>query len=252
MAGGLRVGAGLPPALQHEMAAATQNWAAAVAGSAARARAGLPAMPSRGSAPGELGWSGLPATAGQGFPYGMDREAAVAALLGAALPPMSACSMLPVSAPSPFSALVHEQAAFLGAPLAASPFDTPGAGGTPAGLAGMACAGTGALQEGSAESARAAGACPIWPPPRPPAGGGLRVGGTGGSTGSNDSEDAAASGLPDYHTLAALQACASQEAQGSASCTWFTRVSLLLYLGPTNACSPACPHASSSSHILRL
>ncbi|KAK9839313.1 hypothetical protein WJX81_007192 [Elliptochloris bilobata] len=66
------------------------------------------------AAPGGLGWAGAVPQAG--FPYGMDREAAVAALLGGGL--------LQGPHPPSFSALVAEQAALLNncsAPLAASP-----------------------------------------------------------------------------------------------------------------------------------
>jgi len=193
LAGGGR-GAGLPAALQHEMAAATHNWAAAVAtrGEPGRGRAGPPCMPSRGSAPGDLGWCQAPLPpmaprgsaltaheaawaggAGPGFPYGMDREAALAALLAAGLP---AAAAPPCAAVSPFSALVPEPAGLLGA----SPFDVPGLG-------------AGGLLPGA------------WPPPRPPPG--ARPGPTVGSSGSNESEETAAPPRPDFQTaLATLQA----------------------------------------------
>jgi hypothetical protein len=195
LAGGGR-GAGLPAALQHQMAAATHNWAAAVAtrGEPGRGRAGPPCMPSRGSAPGDLGWCPAPLPpmaprgsaltaheaawaggAGPGFPYGMDREAALAALLAAGLP---AAAAPPCAAVSPFSALVPEPAGLLGA--GASPFDMPGLG-------------AGGLLPGA------------WPPPRPPPG--ARPGPTVGSSGSNESEETAAAPRPDFQTaLATLQA----------------------------------------------
>jgi len=197
LAGGAR-GAFLPASLQHEMAAATHNWAAAVAtrGEPGRGRAGAPCMPSRGSAPGDLGWCQAPLPpmaprgsaltaheaawaggAGPGFPYGMDREAALAALLAAGLP---AAAAPPCAGVSPFSALVLEPGALLGA--GASPFDVPGLDGARGGLLPGA-----------------------WPPPRPPPG--ARPGPTVGSAGSNESEETAVPPRPDFQTaLATLQA----------------------------------------------
>ncbi len=263
-AGALR-GAGLPPSPRLLDAAAAHDQAAAVPvrGQPDRGRSGSLCLPTRGSAPGDLGWCEAPppavpapalasswpaavlpaahpragasasrelAWAGVGprrFPYSLNDEAALAALLAAG---SASAASPPYPVIDPFGTLLLQRAAVPGS--FASPFDAPGLGAavtgardacSPSVRAGGLCDG----QQGSSGGARGGGPPGGWPPLRSTAGPRPRP--VTGGPGGNESDDAAVLRWPDAqiaHSSCERWVCGreAESAHGSVTRSGFCRL----------------------------